>query len=287
MSIILLILSVTLGTVRNLLSKNLSEMSFGTKKFFFSQAVIFLAGSVALAMFGGNFFSNVSGLTVCYSAVYGVLLLLAQWCYTAALKRGKISVCSTVYSLGFIFPTISGCVIWNEQMTVFDVIGILTVIPAIIISGINKKTGYKKLHSNNYIIPIVIAMMSSGGLGIMQKIQQKSPYPDQRTAFVALAFLFAGIVSLLCSLFIKSDSEKIPGRKVLAAAGVGVAFGCCNLLNTTLAGLLDSAVLFPMLNIGTILLSLVMGVIFFQERLAAKDATVLVLGIMSIILINY
>lgn len=285
MSIVLLILSVVLGTVRNLLSKNVSELSFGSKSFFSSQGIIFLSGSVALALLNGNIWEDISALTLCYSLVYGVLLLLAQWCYTAALKNGKISICSTVYSLGFIFPTISGCLLWNEQMTVFDVIGILTVIPAIIISGM-KKSDHKQSAGNNYIIPIIIAMMASGGLGIMQKIQQKSPYPDQRAAFVVLAFLFAGIVSLMCSLFANSDGEKNLNKKIFAATGVGVAFGCCNLLNTTLAGLLDSAVLFPVLNIGTILFSIVTGIIFFKERLKTKDMVVLLLGIISILLIN-
>ncbi len=285
MSIVLLILSVVLGTVRNLLSKNISEMSFGSKSFFSSQASIFLAGSIALILLSGNFFGNVSVLTFCYALIYGMLLLLAQWCYTSALKNGKISVCSTVYSLGFIFPTISGCLLWNEQISVFDIIGILTVIPAIIISGM-KKSENKQSAGNNYIIPIIIAMMSSGGLGIMQKVQQNSSYPEQRTAFVVLAFLFAGIVSFLCSLFVKSDSEKILNKKILPAAGVGIAFGCCNLLNTTLAGLLDSAVLFPVLNIGTILFSLITGIIFFKERLKNKDIVVLILGIISIILIS-
>lgn len=285
MSIILLILSIVLGTVRNLLSKNISDISFGSKSFFSSQGVIFLSGSMALVLLNGIILGNISVLTFCYSLIYGVLLLLAQWCYTSALKNGKISVCSTVYSLGFIFPTISGCLLWNEKMTFFDIIGILTVIPAIIISGM-KKSEHKESRGNDYIIPIIIAMMSSGGLGIMQKVQQNSPYPDQRATFVVLAFLFAGIVSLICSLFAKSDGKKLLNKKILSATGVGVAFGCCNLLNTTLAGLLDSAVLFPLLNIGTILFSIVTGIIFFKERLKSKDIAVLILGIISILSIN-
>jgi glucose uptake protein GlcU len=59
------------------------------------------------------------------------------------------------------------------------------------------------------------------------------------------------------------------------------------LLNTTLAGLLDSAIFFPTLNIGVILLSMICGVIFFKERILKKEITVLILGGVSILLLNF
>ncbi|MEE1050299.1 MAG: hypothetical protein U0M60_23085, partial [Clostridia bacterium] len=67
---------------------------------------------------------------------------------------------------------------------------------------------------------------------------------------------------------------------------IGTAFGVCNLLNTILAGQLNSAVFFPVLNIGTILFSIASGVICYKEKILKKDLTVLLLGIISILLIT-
>lgn len=284
-SIILLTLSVILSVGRNLFSKDISGFSFGTKSFYLVQAVTFFCGSLALIIFGGFSGVSISALTAFYAIIYGVLLLSAQWCYTAALKTGTTGVCSTVYSLGFILPTISGSLFWNEKITLLNILGVLCVIPAIIISG-TKSSAKGSTQNNKYIIPLLIAMLSSGGLGIMQKIQQNSPYPEQKAAFVLIAFVFAAALSLIFYIFTKAKESSVLPKKLLSASGIGICFGCCNLLNTTLAGRLDSAVFFPMQNISVILLSLVFGILIYKEKIHKKELVVLLLGILSILLLN-
>lgn len=286
MNLLFLGLSILLSSIRNILSKGISDVEFGTKKFFLTQANIFICGCVVLMLFTN--YSDVcpSALTLIYAAIYSILLLSAQYCYTSALKKGNIGICSTVYSLGFIFPTLSGSLFWNESLTLLNIIGILMVIPTVIISGVPVSKNGEQKNINKYIIPLVFAMLSSGGLGIMQKVQQNSPYRDQRDLFVISAFAMAGIFSLLISLFSKRGTHIKIGSKLIFGAGVGVAFGLCNLLNTILAGRLDSAVFFPLLNIGTILFSIASGIVFYKEKISKNDMIVIFLGCISILLIT-
>ena len=280
-----LFLSIILSSVRNILSKGISELNFGTKQFFLTQANIFICGCIILMLFTNHSFACPSVQTLFYAVIYGILLLSAQYCYTSALKKGNIAICSTVYSLGFIFPTLSGSLFWDERLTVLNILGILMVIPTIIISGMS---GSKKeqMNVNSYIIPLVFAMLSSGGLGIMQKVQQKSLYPEQKNLFVISAFAFAGIITLLISLFAKREEQTKIGMKLIWGAGIGIAFAFCNLLNTILAGRLDSAIFFPVLNIGTILFSIVSGIVFYKEKISKNDMIVILLGSISILLIT-
>ena len=221
--------------------------------------------------------------------IYGALLILAQWFYTAALSKGNTAACSTVYSLGFIFPTLSGAMIWNEAFSFVDLLGVLSAVAAVVLSGlkVNKKDNASKAY---YFIPLVIAMLASGGLGIVQKVQQKSDYADQGPIFLLIAFLLAAGISLLFALMTKStetDTDILRARKLTVAALVGAFFGCCNLLNTLLAGLLDSAIFFPTLNIGVILLSTLSASMLFRDKLSKKEISVLVLGGISILLLNF
>lgn len=266
------------------MSKNISDLSFGTKNFFKAQTVIFACGSIVLLIFTGNPFEELAIETVFYAVIYGALLLTAQYCYTASLKNGNIGICSTVYSLGFVLPTISGCIFWSEPISTFNILGILLVIPAIIISG--KKPGANKSSGTGYIIPLIFAMVASGGLGIMQKIQQSSAFPQQRNSFIIIAFAVASVVSLIFSLVNLKENGKIAPKKIVSAGILGSAFAAANLLNTFLAGKLDSAVFFPILNIGSILFSLISGMILFKEKLTKKDYVVITLGIISILLIT-
>lgn len=283
MTLIFLFLSIILSSARNILSKGISDLSFGSKQFFVIQSSIFACGSLVLIFITRHAFTITSLITNIYIVIYSVLLLSAQYCYTMAMKKGDIGICSIVYSLGFIFPTLSGNLFWNEKLTILNIIGILMVIPTVIISGI--PTTKKQKTNNTYIIPLIIAMLSSGGLGIVQKAQQNSPYPDQRNSFVILAFALASVISFLISLFAKSKPQKI-GKKFIFGSGIGVAFGICNLLNTILAGKLDSAIFFPVLNIGTIIFSTIAGMIFYKEKISRKNLVVLLMGSVSILLIT-
>ena len=286
MAFLLLGLSVILSTGRNLFSKNLSDVQFGTKPFFLCQCALFLFGGAALALFGKISFDTIAYQTLIYAAVYALLLILAQWFYTAALAKGNTALCSTVYSLGFILPTLSGAILWSEPFSVLDVFGLLCAISAVILSGVKPQLKEKRGKSY-YFIHIVIAMLASGGLGIVQKIQQKSAYAEQKSMFLLIAFLLAAGISLLFALFAKNTTaNSIRPRKLAVASCVGLFFGCCNLLNTSLAGLLDSAIFFPTLNIGVILLSMICGIIFFKEKISKKELAVLILGGLSILLLN-
>jgi hypothetical protein len=97
MAFLLLGLSVVLSTGRNLFSKNLSDVQFGTKPFFLCQCALFLCGGAALVLFGNISFGVVAYQTLIYAAVYAILLIFAQWFYTAALAKGNTALCSTVY----------------------------------------------------------------------------------------------------------------------------------------------------------------------------------------------
>ncbi len=286
MSMLFLGLSILLSAVRNILSKEISDLTFGTKQFFLTQACIFICGSLILIFVTNRSFQCLSAQTLLYALAYSILLLAAQYCYTSALKKGNISICSTVYSLGFIFPTLSGSLFWNEKLTGLNIIGILLVIPTIFISGIKPLGRRDAKKANRYIFPLVAAMLSSGGLGIIQKVQQNSPYAEQRNLFVILAFFIAAVISFICSLFAKAEEKPFPQRKAVSAGGIGVAFAFCNLLNTILAGRLDSAMFFPLLNIGTIFASTICGMVFFKEKLTKKTAVVLLIGTASILFIT-
>ena len=285
MTLLLLGLSILLSTGRNLFSKKLSDIRFGTSRFFRYQGLLFLFGGVALLLFGGISWKAVSAQTWLYALIYGFLLICSQWFYTAALSAGNTALCSTVYSMGFILPTLSGAIFWSEPFSLLDFFGVLCAVAAILFSG--KRGRKSEARHNRYFVPLSVAMLSSGGVGIVQKLQQKSAYAEERASFLLIAFLLAAAISLLASSIEKNKQCVAPQKSTVAvAACVGLFFGCCNLLNTILAGRLDSAIFFPSLNIGVILLTLLCSIVFYKEKIKKNDVLVLLLGSASILLLN-
>ena len=282
---LLLTLSVILAAVKNILLKSFSGYSIKNKEFFGLQAMIFGAGGIILLATNIVNFNGIAIQTVICALFYGIMLVLALWLYTVALTKGKTGICATVYAFGFIIPTLSGAIFWDEKISVFGILGILIIIPVLIISGTTKNEESKST-SKSYVIPLVLAMLCSGGLGIVQKIHQKSQVANQRNALILLAFIFAFTVSLIFFLLMNKGENRITKKASLFCGVVGAAFSICNMLNTYLAGALDSAVFFPLINIGSILSSLILGLVVYKEKITKKDAMVLILGLFAIILVN-
>ena len=284
----LLLFRVCLSVTRSTLAKSVADYKFATKGFFLIQAGLFFAGFVFVTLLGGDIHLQVSGFTLIFSVIYAVTLIAAQWFYTYALGCGNISLCSTVYSMGFIFPTISGMLFWNEEISLTKVLGILVVIPAIYISGTGKKKDAVSAASgnNSYVLPIMIAMAASGLLGILQKAQQKSAYAEESAELILISMLIAAVISFITALFTKANPLPINKGIILRACVIGACFGGSNMLNTWLAGMLDSAVFFPILNIGIILLALLVGIVIFKEKPGKKEWCVIPLGIIAILLLS-
>lgn len=277
-----LLLSVSLSSGRNLISKKTAVSYSGLGQFFFSQTLLFGCAAVLMLIFGITDLINASSVTWVYGGIYGILLLISQWMFTLALKNGAASVCTVIYSLGFIIPTLVGTYFWNEDLTIFSFLGILVAVLIILLSAKKEKTET----SHGIFIPfILVAMTASGGLGIMQKVQQSSAFAEEKEGFLAVAFFFAFIFSLVAFL-IFDNGFSFSFKSCIPPALTGVCFGGANLFNTILAGRMSSAVFFPLQNVSVILLTAVLSLLFFRERLTLRTGIILLLGIGVIILFS-
>ena len=132
---------------------------------------------------------------------------------------------------------------------------------------------------------ILIAMLASGGLGIMQKLQQAGESAHEKNAFLLSAFAVAFLASLIA--FLCCPDKKLPSPSlVIPPAVTGVCFGGANLCNTVLAGRMESAVFFPLQNISTILLSTLLGIVLFRERITPRIALMLAFGVVTVLIFS-
>ena len=119
----------------------------------------------------------------------------------------------------------------------------------------------------------------------MQKLQGASRFPEEKPAFIFYAMLICAAVSLGTWIF--AEEEHAPKGSVLVFALLaGASFGICNILNTTLAALLDSAVFFPTANVGTILLTCITSALLLREIPKRRELAVITVGILAILVLN-
>ena len=272
--------SIGLSCSRNLLSKKSAISSSNFSLFFLSQTILFFSASLLILIFGSVSFSFVATETLFYGVIYGILLILSQWMLTLSLKGGNVGVCTVIYSLGFLLPTLSGALFFNETFTLTNGVGLILALCVIVLNVKKEKT--ENLDKKHFVYLIIIAMLSSGGLGIMQKVQQNSAFKHQKGTFLLVAFVFAFLVSLLFYLF--SKNKLTPNAKTVAVSSLtGLCFGGANFCNTFLAGRMPSAIFFPLQNISTIVASAVLGILIFKEKTTPKTMLTILMGVAVIL----
>ena len=143
----------------------------------------------------------------------------------------------------------------------------------------------------------LLAFACSGGIGLMQKIHQKSQYKDELNEFLVIAFASAFVFSALTLIVLfavnksKEEAENPAESKMYKWLIVGnmILGGVCvavnNKLNLYLSGVMDSAVFFPIVNGGGVALVTLAAVIIFREKLTLKQWIGIAFGIGSIILL--
>ena len=282
-NLLILAVSVSLSAGRNLTSKKTAVSFRKRADFFLSQTVLFGTAAVFFAVYVFLQLTQISCVTWVYGLIYGILLILSQWMFTLALKRGNTSVCSVVYSLGFILPTVFGSVFWKENFPLQHGVGVILAVLVILLSA--KKGSDPAGPVKSYLPFLLIAMISSGGLGILQKVQGTSAAAREKGMFLLIAFGLAFGVSALAWLFF-GNKDKTPAKLSPTPFLTGLCFGGANLFNTILAGQMNSVVFFPLQNISTILLTVLLGIVLFREKITRKTVSILAFVIAIILLFS-
>lgn len=286
--ILLLILSVFLGAGRSVFSKKMSSGTHKEKRFYVNLGIFFFTAAVVTYILNLQAFKGATLTTVFYGLVFGATSFLAQWCYTIALNRGATSICAMVYSMGFIIPTISGALFWNEPFGFTSALGMAIAISSIVVSAFSGEKGEKL--GKGFIIPNVIAMLCSGFLGVLQKTHQSSADKENLEAFLIIGFVLAAVLAFVYAMAYSRGKGEDAKRKVKISIYpfcAGLCFGLVSILNTLLAGRLPSAIIFPTLNVGVMMACLIFGMIIFKERPNKKQILAFCLGIVTILVLSF
>ena len=118
----------------------------------------------------------------------------------------------------------------------------------------------------------------------LQKIHQNSQHKEETTGFLLIAFLCSLIYSWIMS---RKDgaSVKFKTKHIVFAVIYGICVYVMNVLNLKLSGIIPSQLFFPLVNGSAIVLSSLMSVLIFKERLSKIQTIGLVGGILSLIVL--
>ena len=253
---------------------------------FVFNAISSIVAAVVLLFWG---VSMPSAFTLWLGILFGVVTALQSLALLWALKTGPMSYTSVIGSFSTLVTAVSGALFFDESITVLQAIGIAIMLCSFVFAA--EKDKDKKKASFRWLLLCTVNFLSIGCIGIMQKVHQASTYRAELNSFLVIAFVVAGLFSgILAALFGKHTAiEKQQKRSVsllllcMIVSGVGAALN--NRFNLYLSGVIDSAIFFPIVNGGGLVLSTLTAVVFFREHLAKRQWIGILLGIVAVFLL--
>jgi len=229
--------------------------------------------------------------TVIMGVFFGVATAFCTVLSMLALKTGPLSYTNVIVFCSMMIPSLSGLVLYNETVSVWQYAGIALMLLSFVFAV--EKGNEKSGASVKWFALCLGAFLCNGAIGVMQKIHQNSTHKDETAAFLMTAFSVYAMISACFCLWYKlkkrealsvTAKTKLPVFTLYAVlTGIGAA--ACNQINLYLAGAMPAAVFYPVFNGSAMLLTSVIGLVFFKEKLTKRQWIGLIAGSAAIILL--
>lgn len=250
-----------------------------------------------------------SPFSLSLGVLFGVVTMVQTLTNSAALHCGPWSYTTVLVSLSTIIPAISGALFWKESIGIFQIIGMVLLVACFILSV---NTGHDDGHaaSLRWLVLCLVAFVSNGAIGVMQKVHQSSIHKEELSAFLISAFVVSTLFSLVVygvyPLFNRRPSgtpvqadhnennsvlttTRLSTGKILLIVALFVVIGITTAMihsfNLYLSGVLPSAVFFPVVNGVSLLLVTLFSVVLFHEKLTLRQWIGLGIGTAAVLLL--
>jgi len=221
--------------------------------------------------------------TVIFGTLLAFLFVASFFAFAKAVSAAGTALATVSSRLSVIVPLLFSIVIYHEEPSVYQFVGIIIALITILLFYFSlKKDTTRKLHFMDYFYLLAVLI----GIGLndfaMKVFQQWRPL-GEKPYFIFIIFSAATIYTFVVILF-----KKVPINKVVLIRG-GI-LGVPNMFSTFFILLalaqLPAIVVYPMTNIGIILLTTLGAALLWQEKLNSYGKWALISGIIAIVFLG-
>lgn len=232
----------------------------------------------------------------------GTAFFLAVELFTGieALKGCSLIV-AQMFSVGALFiPCIFGIFLFGEPMSALQWIGLVVFLISMYFMAApaqqNKQEAPKKMSLKTWV-NLIVGMLASGGTMVVQKVFSVLVPGGNTAMYSFLMFGFSTLVlyatylvlAMLQNKGAKQAVKRQPMRKELLVCGaiLAVAVFVINMLVTELGKTVESAILFSVSYAISIIITILVGALYYKEKVNWKNVVGIFLCVGSLAIITF
>lgn len=250
------------------------------------------AGALALVADGSVLTNNFSITNlfqptfIYYALIIGVLFIITFNLIAFGTQKIGIAITTVSNKMSMIIPVLIGLFVFKEDKNFLKLIGIVLAILAIFFSC--SKNG--KLSFDKKYLPIIILVFIGQGIAdsTLKWAQEFAINASNNNVFFATTFFTAAFSGTLF-MMIQQRKITVTLRSLLWGVILGIPnyFTLYFFVEALSAGVFESSQVFPIVNMGVIVLTAVMGIILFREHLSKSNWMGILLALIAISLITF
>lgn len=256
-----------------------------------------------------GFDMKISAYSGIMALIQGVVMVLSATFVLYSIAVGPWAYTTVITSFSMLIPTLIGTVIWHEHIDALTIAGIVLVAVSIVLSVQKSKKPLpesaeavldapqivKSKVSAKWFVAVIVATIATGGMGVIQKVHQKSEFRAELLPMLAISFAVMGTVFAMLSVIhiLKFGKNSLLDNPPQTKSGKTLLFtliivaGLCgmikNIVNMYLSGVMDSAVFFPLSNGGNLVIVTLLAIFAYKEKLTVKQWIGVGAGIAAVI----
>ena len=219
----------------------------------------------------------------------GILFIVVFFLIALSTQRAGMAVTSVAAKMSVVIPITFSLFYFNEPISALKITGILLALTSVFMTTYNRdKTNKKGILV--VLLPIII-FFSAGFIDSLIKYTQEVHIADRSTImFSSILFSISAIMGVIFSLFRKGflKTEKLL-QIILAGIILGIVnfFSLYGIIMALESNVFDSSIVFGINNMGIVVLSVIIALIFFSEKLSNLNKAGIVLSILTIVFMSY
>ncbi len=250
--------------------------------------IVLLAGNYLIAALISLYFliidkhATVSVPTFLFGAALAFMFVYAFFLFTKAIAVAGAALASVSSRLSVVVPIVLSIVVFNEQPTPFQTGGFLLALVTIILFYFSVNNGRKqKIELSNYLYLLGLLL----GIGLNDFCMKV--FNQWRPASEKPFFLFAifGCSFVYSYMYILIKNIKLQQNTFLRGGILGVPNIFSSYFLLAALAQLSAILVFPVINISIILLTTILAIIIWKERINKFGTLALIFGCLAIFLL--
>jgi len=223
-----------------------------------------------------------------YSILYGLGHICFNIGMLGALKVGSTSLTGLVKQVALVGVTLWGVAFWGTQFTLAGGIGIILIIIALCLCLITKEKKNDSANLHKWILYALLLAVGNAACSIVQRYQQMAFNYQHKNMMMFLGVFFAACV---CFFFFRKEDKSNWGAAIKDSWMCPALSGCSSAFSNLFILLLvkhnmSPAILYPGIAVGGLMLTIIISLWGFKEKLRPAQWYGLGVGSVALVLLN-